>query len=114
MMSAQSPAVQFPRRLLPLPWQLPGLLQDAPHDDMELNRSMLGTGEGGVKASCMLPALKEAALAVMDCSIVTEAADREGGPGRGLSGACGAKRDTVSDLHSADSGWAALLCGSRH
>ena len=89
LMLVQSPAVEFSRGLQ-LPWQLSGLLEDAPHD-MELNRSMLGTGEGGVIASCLLPARKEAALAVIDCSIVTEAPDRDGRPSRGLSGACGTR-----------------------
>ena len=110
--SVQSPAVELPRGLLQLPWQLPGLLEDAPHDDMELNRSILGMGEGGVIASCMLPARKEAALAVIDCSIVTEASDRDGGPSRGLSGACGANWDSVSDLQSSDSGCSTTVCWS--
>lgn len=104
--------MEISRGLLQLPWQLPELLEDVPHDDMELNRSMLGTGEGGVIASCMLPARKEAALAVIDCSIVTEAPDREAGPSRGLSGACGASWDSVSDLQSAHSGCSSAVCWS--
>lgn len=108
----QLPAVELLRGLLQLPWQLPGLLEDAPHDDMELNRSMLATGEGGAITSCMLPARKEAALAVIDCSIVTEAPDRDGGPSRCLSGACGANWDSVSDLQSAVA--VAQLCAGQY
>lgn len=46
-----SPAMKRPKGLLQLPWQLSGLCEDAPHEDMELNLSMLGTGEGGAVAS---------------------------------------------------------------
>ena len=78
--------MKCPKGLLQLSWQLLGLLEDATHDDMELNLSILGMGEGGATASRALPALKEAALAVMDCSMVTEAPDREGWASMGPSG----------------------------
>lgn len=51
------------------------LVEEPSQDDVELNLSMLGRGEGGEYASGMLSGLKEAALAVMDCSMVNEAAD---------------------------------------
>lgn len=85
--NAMSPAMRRPTGLLQLPWQLSGLLEDAPHDDMELTLSILGRGEGGAVASGVLPALKDTALAVMDCSMVTEAPDREGWASMGPSGA---------------------------
>ena len=51
------------------------LVEEPSQDDMELNLSMLGGGKGAEQASRMLSGLREAALAVMHCSIPTEAAD---------------------------------------
>ena len=90
--------MKCPRALLALPLLLLGLLEDAPQDDMELNLSMLGTGEAGDSALQMLPALKEAALAVIACSIVAEAADKDALLGRGPSGACGTSLTCAFDL----------------
>lgn len=82
-----SPAMKRSKGLLQLPRQLSGLLEDAPHDDMELNLSILGSGEGGCIRSGVLPALKDTALAVMDCSMLTEAPDGEGRASIGPSSA---------------------------